>query len=305
MSPTVPLRLDLRHYETIVAIVDHSTMTAAAQQLSISQSAMSYRLAEAEKRLGALLFSRSPDRRLTPTGHGLAVYQAASRAISELQRIENSVVVASSAVEATIRIGVGGYEAYHWFPAFLDRLRRERPEIELDLVVTGDSIESALGARTVDLVIAPGAPEGDLALVPVVDDELVVVCALGHPLAAATSLDAGDLADETVLTYNAHPSPGFEYERFVRPSEVTPRIVRVVRQTSAIIELVAAGVGVSILSRWAISPSVDAGRVATVRCGPEGLAIAWHAAHRPSDALAAEVAERLRVHLADPGRDER
>ena len=109
------------------------------------------------------------------------------------------------------------------------------------MVVVGDSIASVLGARTVDVVLAPGTPEGDLSLLPLFDDELVVVCAPTHPLAAAGLVDATDLAEETVLTYNALPSPGFEYERFVRPAGVNPRIVRVVRQTSAIVELVSAG----------------------------------------------------------------
>lgn len=298
MSGSLPLRLDLRHYETVVAIVEHTTMTAAAERLAVTQSAMSHRLAEAEKRLGVVLFSRGADRRLTPTGNGLAVYQAAARAIAELRRIEDSLVATSSTVEATVRVGVGGYEAYQWFPAFLDTMRRDRPEVEVDLVVVGDSIAGALGARVVDLVLAPGRPEGELTLAPVVEDELVLVCAPTHRLADADIVSADDLSEETVLTYSANPSPGFEFERFVRPSGVTPRIVRVVRQTSAIVELVAAGVGVSILSRWATQHAADGGRIATARCGEVGLPIEWHAATRRNDPLAEEVAGRLRAHLA-------
>ena len=52
MSMQPPLRLDLRHYETVVAIVDSDTMTAAAERLALTQSALSHRLADAERRLG-------------------------------------------------------------------------------------------------------------------------------------------------------------------------------------------------------------------------------------------------------------
>ncbi|MEM9522104.1 MAG: LysR family transcriptional regulator [Actinomycetota bacterium] len=299
MSSPLTLRLDLRHYETVVAIVDNESMTAAADHLAVTQSALSHRLADAERRLGVALFARGADRRLTPTGNGVATYQAASRALDELRRLEDSIVATPSVIEATVRIGVGGYEAYHWFPGFLDRMRAERPEIELDLVVVGDSIASVLGSRHVDVVLAPGTPEGDLHLTPLFEDELVVVCGPDHALARGQAVDADALAEETLLTYNALPSPGFEYERFVRPSGVTPRIVRVVRQTSAIVELVAAGVGVSILSRWATHPAVTAGRLATARCGVDGLPITWHSAVRRNDGLAAEVADRLRVYLRD------
>lgn len=298
MTLPVPLRLDLRHYETVSAIVEAGTMTRAAQSLSVTQSALSHRLAEAERRLGVTLFSRGVDRRLTPTGHGLALHQAASRAITELRRVEESLVSAPAAVEVILRIGVGGYEAYHWFPDFLDVLRIERPDVDLDLVVVGDTVGASLAARNSDLVLAPGHPEGDIDLLPLFDDELVFVCAPGHPLADETVVSAGDLVDETLLTYNAFPTPGFEYDRFVRPTGHSPRIVRVVRQTSAIIELVAAGTGVSILSRWATAPFVASGRLAVARCGPDGLPIPWHVAVRRNDVAAAAIAARLRTHLA-------
>ena len=171
------------------------------------------------------------------------------------------------------------------------------PAVELDLLAIGDDPGPALADRTVDLVLAPGEPSGDHVLVPVLDDELVVVCAPHHPLADAGSVEAVDLAHETYLTYNALPSPGFEYDRFIRPAGGPPRIVRVVPQTSAIIEMVAADVGVSILSRWATRPLVDSGRIATARCGGEGLAITWHGAHRRNDETATAVAALLADHL--------
>lgn len=294
-----PLRLEIRHYETIAAIIEVGTMTEAARQLSITQSAMSHRLAEAERRLGAALFSRGPDRRLSPTSHGIAVHQAAVRAIAELQRVEDAVAGSPSGVEVMVRLGVGSYECYDWFPRFRRTLHVDHPEIDLDVVVVGDSPGTAVAARDVDVVIAPGRPAGDHDLVPVFDDELVLVCAPSHRLAGAGSIEAADLTADTYLTYNAQPAPGFEYDRFVRPSGEAPRIVRVVPQTSAIVELVAAGVGVSVLSRWATAQAVDAGRLATARCG-EGLPITWHGIHRRNDETAAFVAARLQAHLAVP-----
>ncbi len=292
-----PLRLDVRHYETVVAIVELGSMTEAARQLSISQSAMSHRLAEAERRLGVTLFTRGPDRRLSPTNNGVAVSQAAARALADLGRLEETIATTGSSVHATIRIGVGGYEAFHWYPSFLGRVANDHPTVELDLLAIGDDPGPALADRTVDLVLAPGEPSGDHTLVSVLDDELVFVCAPNHRLADADTVEVADLADETYLTYNALPSPGFEYDRYIRPAGGPPRIVRVVRQTSAIIEMVAADVGVSILSKWATLPLVESGRIATASCGAAGLPIEWHAAHRRSDETAAAVASSLADHL--------
>ena len=297
------LRLDLRHYETVVAIVELGTMTEAARHLATTQSALSHRLAEAERRLGTPLFSRGPRRRLRPTRAGLVVHQAASRALADLERSE-AAVVAEEPVAATVRIAVGSYDCYHWIPAFLAEARDRHPPIGVELVVVGDRPGAALASGAVDLVVAPGRPEGAVDLVDLFDDELVLVMATDHPMADRRWVQADELVDQTYLTYNPEPTPGFEYDRFIRPAEIYPRVVTVVEQTSAITELVAAGLGVSILSRWALRPALDGGRVAMARCGPDGLAVPWRAVVRsdePEGSPARTLAGVLADHLAGGG----
>lgn len=290
---TAPLLLDLRHYETISAIVEFGTMTEASRHLAISQSALSHRLAEAERRLGTQLFERGPRRRLVPNGNGFALHQAASRALADLERAEAALIKAEGATPSTLRFAVGSYDCYHWVPAFAESLSAAGVEVDIDLIVVGDAPGPVLASHEVDLVIAPGRPDGDHELRPLFDDDLVLVTGRRHPLAETDVIEAEDLADEIYLTYNARPTPGFEYDRFIRPARRYPRIVRVVRQTSAIVELVAAGGGVSILSRWALEPNVAAGRVSIARCGEAGLPLRWHALYRRDDDVAAAIAERL------------
>ena len=279
----VNLRLDLRHYETIVAIVELGTMTAAARELSTSQSALSHRLAVAEGRLGVQLFDRSNPRHLKPTRAGTVLYQSASRALTDLGRGERFVRAQVDGVTSTVRIAVGSYDCYHWYPRLLNALRDVHPWIEVQLVVGGDTPSQILTAGEADVVIAPGTPVGSVALTPLFDDELVLLVPPDHRLADRDSIEPPDLVDENYLTYNRVPTPGFEFDRFIRPSDDHPREVTIVPQTSAITELVAVGAGVSILSRWALSPAIGAGRVREVRCGPSGLPLRWVAATRPSE----------------------
>ncbi|MEM7341307.1 MAG: LysR family transcriptional regulator [Actinomycetota bacterium] len=292
-----PLVLELRHYETIAAIVEFGTMTEAARHLSATQSALSHRLAEAERRLGTTLFDRGRHRRLTPTRDGLAIHQAATRALDDLSRAERAVLGSPHPSAVTLRVAVGSYDCYHWFPGFLAEVRAAHPDVDLELTVVGDAPGPALAANRVDIVVAPGEPEGDHDLAPLFADELVLVVGPDHHLAGADVVEPAELALETYLTYNAQPTPGFEYDRFIRPGQVYPRLVRVVPQTSAIAELVAAGAGVSILSRWALRPNLDAGRLHAVQCGVRGLDLTWHAATRRGDDLARSMAIELSSSL--------
>lgn len=307
----MPLLLDLRHYETVVAITELGTMTAAAERLHSSQSALSHRLAEAERRLDTKLFERGPRRRLLPTRAGLVVHQTAQRALADLERSEQLLVNVGRPITATVRIAVGSYDCYHWYPSFLRAVRLHHPSTDLQLVVVDDHPSAQLAAGIADLVIAPGVTQGSFDVLPLLHDELVLCVAPGHRLAGRHSIEAADLVDESYLTYSPRPVPGFEFDRFIGPSESYPRTVTVVEQTNAIAELVAADAGVSILSRWALTPLFDAGRIVEVRCGEIGLPLEWNALLRsnepvgsPARRIADELADHLADHLADFGLDQ-
>lgn len=298
----MPLQLDLRHYETVVAITELGTMTAAAERLHSSQSALSHRLAEAERRLGTKLFDRGPRRRLLPTRAGLMVHQTARRALADLERSEHLLMSEDRAIAATVRIAVGSYDCYHWFPGFLHDVRAHHPTIDLQLVVIDDQPSARLAAGSVDIVIAPGTAEGIFDTRLLFHDELVLCVAPAHRLADRKSVEAADLADESYLTYNPRPAPGFEFDRFIGPAQTYPRTVTIVQQTNAIAELVAADAGVSILSRWALAPLIDAGRIVEVRCGDEGLPLEWNALMRPNEPAGSParlIADELARHLDD------
>lgn len=267
--------LDLRHYEAIVAIVDAGSVTAAARQLTVSQSAVSHRLADAERRIGVALFDRRPARALQPTPAGLALYQAAARALPELQRAETDVLRSAGQAAEVVRLGVGSYDCYHWLPDFHRLISDELPNILIELVIVGASPAARLADRSVDVVLAPGQPEGIFDSTPLFTDELVLLCHPEHALADLEWVDPHALEGEVFLTYSHKPWPGFEYERFVRPAGVAPRTVMVIEQTGAIASMVASGLGVAILSRWASAPWIDTGQLIAVPCGRDGLSLQW------------------------------
>lgn len=295
------LRLDIRHYETVAAIMQHGTVTDAAVALSITQSALSHRLADAERRLGVKLFDRGAGRRLQANEAGIVVQQAAVLALAELQRCEDDILRSAGGYIDTVRIAVGTYDCYHWFADFLGRVRRDFPTIDVHLVVMGDAPARSLDAREVDVVIAPGHPEGVFSSIPLLQDELMVMMAPTHRLAGRPWVEAEDLLEDTYLTYSRVPTPGFEYERFLSKSAVRPRVVTVIEQSSAIAELVAAGIGFSVLSRWAMTTMLDAGRIVALPCGADGLSLEWTAlmrANEPPDSPVRTVAALLEQHLS-------
>jgi len=291
------MRLDIKHWEMLKAIDETETMRQAAFVLNITQSALSHRLAEAEKRLGGVLFERE-GRRLRQTSAGRAMTQTANQIIPVLQRAEFDFQKTSSNETTVVRFGVAAYSCYHWLPSFLQVMSEKEPSIQLELVASTTQYPlKNLQEGAVDVVLAPGhmATPG-VDSIPVFHDELVLITHSKHKLASKAFIVATDLEGEDYLSYSKTSQPGFEYERFIRPSGVVPHLMTVVEVTDAIIELIAAGFGIGILSRWAVQTAIKNQSIAAVSLGATKLDLGWSALVRDSElqsAAARIVSRRL------------
>lgn len=295
-------QLDIRHLALLVALIEAPSMTAAAERLGLTQSALSHRLREAERRLDVALFFRD-GRRLRPTEAGERLALTARRLLSELAAAEAAAMGRKgSARQAAVRIGQGLYSASAWFPDFVALAAERRPELRP--ILAGDAQAEPfkeLLSGEIDLALMPG--ESDAAGVdrrPVFSDQLVAVLPRGHSLLAKPYLEAADFAGETFLAYGFRPLPGFEYEQLMRPAESYPGEVIRAGPPEAVAGLVARGFGVSVLSRWMLRPYLREGRIALRRLTAQGLPLTWYAAVRSRDAPDAG-SRKLAELLADWG----
>ena len=268
----------------LTAIADTGSVSEAAGLLAVTPSALSHRIREAERRLDVTLFGRFKGHmRLTPAGE--CICQSARRVLADLGHAEAEAIVMSRGVEHIVRIGIGFYSAYHWLPGFLGRLRELAPEmrVEVDADAARRPIATLLEGG-IDMAIVPGNPESaGVAARRLFTDELVAIMAPSHRLAGRPHITARDLADEDYLSYSRETIPGHEYDRLMAPANVYPRRYVLVELPEAIVELVAAGFGISILSRWAVAPHIASGKLAHARVTAGGVRVDWYVALRVTD----------------------
>ncbi|MCV6610781.1 MAG: LysR substrate-binding domain-containing protein [Amphritea sp.] len=278
------MRLDIKHWQLLEAVSRYGNLGHAADAIGVTQSALSHRLAEAERRLGSTIFERD-GRRLRVTPAGKILIQAAENLLPELAKAEAEFQQTAADACHLIRIGVAGYSAYHWVPGFLQSLPVSREKLQIDFVATtAQNSLTQLQSGAVDLLITPEKIDNQvLRSQPLIADELVLITHPEHPLAAKTYIEAEDLIGEEYLTYSSDVLPGFEYERFIRPSGVRPRHLQVVEMTDAIVEMIAVNLGVSILPRWALHRALNQGLVHGTPLTERGLPLTWYVASRRSD----------------------
>lgn len=292
-------RLEIHHLQMLAAIAEAGGIAAAAERLAVTPSALSHRIREAERRLDVVLFVKA-GRRLSPTPACDVLLITARDVLASLERAEIDAQKVGSGAREVVRLGLGAYSAYHWLPSFLSYLAASDPSIQIEIVASANRRpEAALLEHEIDLAIVPGRPaRPGLAATPLFEDELVAILSPRHALAAKPVLEPDDFAEDDYITYSVTPEPGYEYDRVFRRAARPPRRDRRVEQIEAIVEMVKAGFGLSILTRWAMEPHLRAGTLLCKRVTENGLQITWsmltrsdHGARAPAALVAGILAE--------------
>ena len=303
MSPiSARTAVEMRHLRLIAAIAEQGSMTAAARTLDLTQPALSHQLRELEARLRSPLFVRTARRMvLTPAGEQLA--HLARTVLAQVDAFERQALEGDFAeTRGVIRIATECYTAYHWLPAVLRDFRDRWPNV--DLRVSAEHTSSPIralrdGVLDLALVYSP-IDDTRVRLEALFDDELVLVTAPDHRFAGREYLTPGSLRDERFFIYTS-PDPESAIVRdILEPAGVRPSQITRLQLTEAIVELVAAGLGVAVLARWAVAPALRAGVVQATRIGKKGVRRTWFAAARSADVTPAyhvDLVELLRRHL--------
>lgn len=276
-------RLTIKHLKMVYAIATTDSLTKAAEALNISQPALSNRLQNAESILGTSLFSRrSRQLALTPSGHQLL--QCANTVLPALAQVEEDVARLPGQKDRTLRVGMPSYASYAWIPEAVKAVADAFPDTALD-IVSEATLEAgeALRRREVDLALV-SSPQSQLKTDSkrfharhLFRDEFVALLPAQHRLAEKPFLLAEDFAGETYITNSVLPERNREYELFFQPSARYPERVVQVGFTGAIPQLVAAGIGTTIVTRWIMQPGDQPEGVTSSRLTRTGLFLNWFA----------------------------
>jgi LysR family transcriptional regulator for metE and metH len=272
--------LEIRHLRLVTAIAEEGGVTRAGVRLHLTQSALSHQLRDIESRLGAPLFLRLK-RRMVPTPAGERLLASARAVLERVEETERAIRRGARRGEGLLRLAVECTTCYHWLPALLEPFHRRFPHVEVRIAAeeTHQTAAAVLEGR-LDLALVSGAPRhARLRLRPLFEDEMVVVMHPAHPLAARPFVRPHDVAPENLFMYTG-PEDNTAMQRVFGPAGVAPRRTTKVILTEAILQLVAAGQGIAVLSSWSVAPAVDAGLVLARRLTRRGLMRRWQSARR-------------------------
>jgi LysR family transcriptional regulator, regulator for metE and metH len=271
--------LEVRHLRLITAIADQGSVTGAANNLNLTQSALSHQLRDIEDRLGVPLFQRLA-KRMILTQAGERLLESARSVLDELDRTENEIRETLKQRHGVLRISTECYTCYHWLPSRLKVFSAKFPRLEVRIVAdaTRRPFQALLDGRLDIGIVCTKIRNRRLQYKPLFSDELIAVMNPDHPLAGKSYLNAADFADQHLITYAIPKDELSIFQRLLKPAGVMPRQFSQIELTEAIVEMVKSGMGISTMARWAASPHIQAGTLAGVPLTRHGLRRMWSAA---------------------------
>lgn len=232
-----------------IAIAECNTYFDAAEELNISQSALSKQIIKLEKELGVALLDRSRRKAsLTPAGETFYQDALALRRQYETMNRHMKKYQIFTGNKNELRVGTLPILTQYGLTAHFRQFTESHPDIHLILdEVEENDLKKGLLSSQYDLIICREqmiADQSDISSVYLADDELVTVLPVGHPLDGPASLSA--LADESFILMNRYTSVYQICQALFANVPVHPQILRTGRVES-IISAVAIGEGVSLL----------------------------------------------------------
>lgn len=260
------------HLAILRAIDQHGSLSAAASELCVTQSALSHAIKKLEQQLDTAIWVKEGRKlRLTQAGHYLL--SLANRLLPQFEHAESVLRQIAEGQRGTLRIGIECHPCYEWLLTVVSPYLQAWPDVDVD--VKQQFQFGGIGAlfnHEIDMLVTPDPlQKQSLLFVPVFDYEQVLVVAKTHPLASRPYVTPGDLSKETLITYPVEAQRLDIFSQFLLPATVTPKAHKTIETTEILMQMIAAGRGVSAFPRWLVERYAEALELAPVSLGTKGI----------------------------------
>lgn len=299
-------RITFRQLEIFLAVASHRNFTKAAAALHLTQPAVSLQVKQIADTLGLPLFEQA-GRELALTGAGAEMLNTA-RALDDLwSRFESTIDDLKGLKRGRLRVALVTTAKY-FLPRMLGDFCRRYPEIDIEMEIADrERIVSRMRGNQDDLYIMVYPPE-DLEVVsyPFLDNEQVVVAATGH-WAAGQGVELSALTGERFILREVGSGSRRTIDTHLLDVGLKLNVKLTLSSNEAIRDLVASGMGLAVLSRYALpaDPAAEGLCILDVKGFP--LRKHWRAVHLKSKVLslpARSFLDHLRQGRHPPGEDQ-
>jgi DNA-binding transcriptional LysR family regulator len=246
--------VEIRHLIYFEAVARHQHVSRAAAELLVAQPALSRTIRELERDLGGVRLLEKAGRNVRLTDAGRALHERALAILAEVEAARAEMRGRAGAERGRVGIGTPPTVGVRLLPQVLAEFHQLHPHVELHVRENSSrELVRLLDEGEIDMAIATlPAPRRDMVADSLFEEELVLVVAEGHPLAARGAVDFAELADEPFLLY----PPGYEMREATlaacRRAGFSPRVVLDGGEIDMLLRLAEVGLGLALMPPLAL-----------------------------------------------------
>lgn len=289
------LHLTLRQLQVFASVARHLNHSRAAEELYLSQPAVSMQIKQLEQNVGLPLFEQvGKQLHLTEAGREMLHYSLSiTQQLAEMEEVFNAM---KGLEYGHLNISVVS-TANYFMPQLLAKFIQAHPKIQVSLhVANRDAVIKQLTENVADLAIMGQPPEGtDMLAEAFMQNPLVVIAAPTHPLARSKKIQAKQLAKETFLLREQGSGTRGVVERFFASHHLHLPAHMSMDTNEAIKQSVQAGMGIGIISRHGIELELETKRLVVLDVEYFPIVRHWHIVYRKDKrpSVAAQEFERF------------
>ncbi|MCZ0750419.1 MULTISPECIES: LysR substrate-binding domain-containing protein [Aeromonas] len=272
------MKLTLQQLKVFATIARYGNLGLAANELCLSKGAVSQSLQELERQLGTPLFDRiHPGLQLN--NEGRLLQPAAEELLTRMQDIEN-LFSPDAEPSGQLRLGASQTIGNYLLPTLLASRKQELGLPPKVTITNTHKLCHALANFELDLALIEGENHHpDLIAEPWLQDEMLVVAHPDHPLANQGTLTLPRLADETWVLRELQSGSREQFIQQIQPALPRWQAGLELNTLEAVMLAVEKGLGISFISRLAVSDRLQAGRLVVLPLEqrfPRQLSLIWH-----------------------------
>ncbi len=281
------LHFTLRQLQVFEKVANHLNYSRAAEELYLSQPAVSMQIKQLEGHIGLPLFEQM-GKKIFLTEAGKELFQYARTIAHQLTEIESVFDEMKGLGQGKLTLSVVN-TANYFTPQLLATFCQRHPNINVILQVANrDAVLKQLADNSTDLAIMGQPPSGlDISSKQFMDNPLVVIAAPNHALAKLKQVKLAQLAQHTFVSREQGSGTRSAMERVFAQHHIHPHISMEMETNEAIKQAVQAGLGLGILSLHSIELELETKRLVMLNVEHFPLLRHWFVAYRHNKRLSA------------------
>ncbi|MFC7321128.1 LysR family transcriptional regulator [Halobacillus campisalis] len=242
--------MDIDALQTYIAVIELESFTKASQRLNLSQPTVSFHIKTLEEHYETTLIDRSP-KRFQVTSTGEIVYQRAKQILGILEKAQNEVSEYHHQLRGEIRIGASYTVGEYILPGILKAFDQLYPEVDLNVTIKNtEEINTGVQLHELDIGLVEGqVNKKDLSSHPFMEDEMVVVVPIDHPLRSKDEITFKQIQDQTWIFRESGSGTRAVLESLLESYNVRPRKMITIGSNHGVIQGVKQNLGLSLISK--------------------------------------------------------